>query len=194
MLHDEGFIEKESPVLSDDNYAASWAKGKYLVTGWFPAWAPVYFKSAIDQGVITEPHRYAFVRFPAGEGVDYVPAATSFPGVVVIKDEDEEVNKLAARLAWYMNNTEYQEITIKRNQTYGNRKSVNVQIDDPYWKQIDEIVDANGTLDLGLTTQTFSAVRTQMFPRLQDLWNGKQTPEEALAAYEAGVNKILRGE
>jgi ABC-type glycerol-3-phosphate transport system substrate-binding protein len=194
MLYDNGYIEKESPILSDDDYAASWAKGKYLATAFFPGWATHYHKTAIDQGMIKEAHKYGFIRFPAAPGVKRVPAATSFPGLVVQKVEDENINKLSARLAWHLNNGKAQEAMIKRSQVYGNRKSVTAVVDDPYWRQIAEIVDRNGTLDLGLTTQTFSAVRTQMFPRLQALWTGKETPAAALQTYETEVNKILGGD
>ncbi len=193
FLHDNKYIEKESPVLNDDDYAAAWAKGKYLATAFFPSWAPVYHKTAIEQGVIKEPHKYGFIRFPAAPGIGKVPATTSFAGVVVKKTDNESINKASARLAWFLNNKEAQELLIERDKGYGNRKSVVVELDDPYWKQIAEIVDQNGTLDLGLTTQTFSAVRTQMFPRLQALWTGKESPAEALQIYETEVNKILGG-
>ena len=192
-IYDKGYIEKESPVLTDDDYVLSWAQGKYLATAFFPAWVATYQKTALEQGLIKEPHKFSFVRFPAAPGISKVPATTNYGGIVVKKTDDEKINKASARLAWYMNNKEMQEKRIKLLEI-GNRKSVTVKNDDPYWQQIAVIVDQNGTLDLGLTTPYFSAVRTQMFPRLQAMWTGKETPVDALVKYETAVNKILRGE
>jgi ABC-type glycerol-3-phosphate transport system substrate-binding protein len=47
--------------------------------------------------------------------------------------------------------------------------------------------------DFGITTQTFSAVRAQMFPLLSEMYTGKLTPEAVMNQYEANVNAILSG-
>ena len=57
--------------------------------------------------------------------------------------------------------------------------------------QIDAIVKANGVMDLGMTTQQYSEMRTKMFPRFQDMWGDKQSPADALAQYEKEVNEVL---
>jgi ABC-type glycerol-3-phosphate transport system substrate-binding protein len=191
LLHDRGYIEKEAPVLSDDDYAATWAQGKYLATAWFPSWSTHYWPTAIAQGLIDEPHEEVFIRFPNGAGLDKVPAATSYPGIVVHRGDDEEINKLAARMAWHLNKPSIQEMSIQRDEVHSNRKSVTAVVNKDGWRQIDEIVAKNGTMDLGLTHQSFSPIRVLLYPRLQDLWNGKQTPAEALKQYEAETNAML---
>ena len=144
--------------------------------------------------MIKEPHEVAFIRFPAYGDIQKVPACTSYAGLVVKRSEDEQRNEQAAFLAQCLNGPEIQEVTVRQGMVYANRKSVNVVLDDPYWQQVNQIVQENGMMDLGLSTETYSAVRPKLYPRLQDMWNGKQTASEALAQYERDVNAILQEE
>ena len=61
------------------------------------------------------------------------------------------------------------------------------------WLQLAGVIEKNGVCDFGITTQTFSAVRAQMFPLLSEMYLGKLTPEAVLKQYETNVNAILSG-
>ena len=189
-LYDKGYIQKESAVLSDDDYALYWARGQYLATAFYPSWCPIYFKVVKEQG-LGEGFDYKFTRFPRAPGVKKVPTAGSFPGLVVKASDNEERNKLSARLAWHINNAKFQEMQVLFDKGYTNRKSVTAKLDDPYWNQIDAIFQENGYFDLGLALPCFSEIRAQMYPQLQQLFTGKKTPAEVLADYEKNVNEIL---
>lgn len=191
MLHERGFVQKESAVLDDDDYAAMWAQGQYAATAFFPGWVNVYFKTAKEQGLIKEAHEIGWAPFPRASGIKQVPVAGSMPGIVVHASRDEARNKMAAEFAQLMNGPDAQDVIIRNTAVYSNRKSVKIAPDDADWRAIDKIVAENGVLDLGLSSPKFSPVRALGFPILQALLNGKITPEKALAQYAADVNRTL---
>jgi ABC-type glycerol-3-phosphate transport system substrate-binding protein len=188
----QGYAEANSAVLTDDDYALTWAKGKYLATGWFPGWIPVYFKAVKDQKLGGADFDVIFVPFPKATGVKAVPAAGSMPGGVVHNGPDMAKNIAAAKFLDFLASGLAQEIYIYYAQNaYPNRKSASVYFSDPWMSQCKDIVAANGMLDLGITLPQFAEIRAQGFPELQGLYTNKKTPAQALASYEANVNKIL---
>ena len=191
MLLDKGYIQKESAVLDDDDYAAMWSQGQYAATAFFPGWISIYFKNAKGQGLIKEAHEVGWAPFPRAKGITQVPVAGSMPGIVVHASKDEARNKLVADLVLLMNGPDAQDLIIRTTSVYSNRKSVKTAPDDPDWRAIDKIVNDNGILDLGLASPKFSPVRALGFPILQGLFTGKLTPEKALAQYVADVNRTL---
>jgi len=63
---------------------------------------------------------------------------------------------------------------------------------DPAWEQCLEVINQAGVMDLGITTPTFSEVRAQLFPLMQEFFIGKMTAEQVLATYEKNVNAVLK--
>jgi ABC-type glycerol-3-phosphate transport system substrate-binding protein len=188
----QGYAEPNSAVLTDDDYALTWAKGKYLSTGWFPGWISVYFKAVKDQKLGGADFDVIFVPFPKATGVKSVPAAGSMPGGVVHNGPDSAKNIAAANFLDFLGSQLGQGIYIYyAQQSYANRKSVKVYYADPWMAQVEQIVKDNGMLDLGITLPQFAEIRAQGFPELQGLYTGKKTPAQAIASYESNVNKIL---
>jgi len=112
----------------------------------------------------------------------------------VHKSSDETRNKAAARLAWYLTSTELQLVSTISTGAFPSRISVGKPLaNNPLWMSLANIIEKNGVCDFGITTQTFSAVRAQMFPLLSEMYTGKLTPESVMKQYEANVNAILSG-
>ena len=191
QLYTEGLIQEESFILSDDDYAQYWAQSSYLGTAWFPAWSDYYFKTFLEQGVIDHTFETEYVRFPKGPGVTKVPTCTSYTGIVGRETGDKAKNTVIARMMFYMNNGPSQTVRVIKDKNYATRKSVTTKLTDVYWQQVDKIIQDNGLYDLGLSDSKFAEVRMEMFPRLQNLFRGKESPEEAMAIYEKRVNAIL---
>ena len=190
-LVQEGLAPAEAAVLTDDDYAIEWAKGKVFAGAWFPAWVKPYFDAVRKQGLGGADFDYRFVEFPRAPGVDRVPAAGSMAGVVVHRSESEAQNDIAARAAVLFTDATSQLIIAKAQGGYPNRVSVDYTFTDPHWDAIGKIVAENGMLDLGIAMPKFSEVRAQSVPFLQALYTDKMTPQEALDGYVKAVNEVL---
>ena len=191
-LLDAGYIQRDSAIRIDDDYLIDWAQGKYLATGFFPGWIDTYFNSAKEQGMEGHGFEIVFVEFPRAPGIDRVPAAGSSAGIVVLDSGDAKTNEQAAYLAWIYTTAPFQEIPIVEGGNFASRKSVTFKNDSDYWKQISKIVADNGMLNLGLTQTFYADVRALGFPRLQALLTGEETPAEAVAAYAANINAVIK--
>ena len=180
-----GFIPNNSATLTDDDYALMWSKGMFAATAFFPSWVDLYFKSAMEQGLIKVPHRYKFVSFP-----NNAPACTNFSGLVVNKDtklKDEVID-----LVKNVTSVTSASTRVKIQSSVAYRKSVTEKPADPHAVEIDAIVAKNGLYDLGVTNPWFAEVRAQGFPVLQSVLSGKLTPEQAGEEYTKKVNEIIQ--
>ncbi len=187
----EGLAPAEAAVLTDDDYALEWAKGKVFAGAWFPAWVKPYFDAVTKQGLGGADFEYTFVEFPRIGGVGMVPAAGSMAGVVVHRNEEASQNELAARAAVLFTDETSQLIIAEHQGGYPNRISVDYTFTDPHWDAIGKIVAENGMLDLGIAMPKFSEIRVQSVPFLQALYTDKMTPQEALDGYVKAVNTVL---
>lgn len=184
-LKNSGFVPNNSATLTDDDYALQWSKGMYAACAFFPNWVDMYFKSAMEQGLIKEPFRYKFVEFP-----NNAPACTSYEGVVVNKN-----TKYPAEVIEFVKNItsiESMNVRIKILSSVAYRKGATAKPDDSHAIEIDQIVAANGVYDLGVSNSWFAEVRAQGFPVLQSVLSGKITAAEAAELYTKKVNEIIQ--
>lgn len=188
-----GYVPGKPQTLCDDDVLTLWGSGKLAFMPMQIGHTAV-MESAVKQGLLAKPFKFKFIAFPHAKGEKPTPAAAGPSLVLVHKTDDEARNKLAARLAWYISGPEYQRFATLTDQGFPSRKSVGQPVkDNPLWIQTAAIIEQNGVCDFGITTQTFSAVRVQLFPLMAEMYLGKLTPEQVLNQYEKNVNDILEG-
>jgi len=185
MLKDKGYVQANSAALNDDDYALDWSKGKFAATAFFPSWNGVYFKSAMEQGLIKAPHRYVYVAFP-----NKAPSATSYSGFVINKNSKER--EAAVELVRLMTTVEKDSERVRIEGLIAYREGSTAKPNDPHVAEVDSVVKANGLYDLGVSNSWFSEVRAQGFPILQAVLNGKLTPAQAAVEYSKKVNEIIK--
>lgn len=188
MLVDEEFIPPHAAQLTDDDYVMQWAKGELAATAFFEGWTAIYIDAANKLGY--EPFDYVFYPFPKAPGVDKVP--TYFMnGVIIVNNSDSELkNKIAGKLAQYLNCVEIQEQGSLQNvlPTRTDARNLSSNIHNV---EISQIVSDNGFFDVGLTNPTFPIIRPLHYPILQKVLEGTFTPEEAITEYEKRINAEL---
>jgi ABC-type glycerol-3-phosphate transport system substrate-binding protein len=190
-LATKGYIPPGSATLTDDDYAADWAMGRYAATAFFVGWMEGYWKTAMEQGGIAKPFRVKYVPFPRAPSVANVPSYSSSAAMVVRKTGTEQ-DLWAGRLVEYLNDSEAQTISVKLQANIPNRTDVTATPGDPYTAQIAKIVSAGGIMDVGLTNAKFAATRPVHYPILQKVLTGKITPDVAVKEYEAALNAALK--
>jgi len=189
-LLDAGYMVPESAVITDDDYVQLFITNKIAAGGFRSGWVHYYTGQAIKQGLIREGANVAIVEFPRGPGVTGVPSIGTGNTVVVRDSGDEEINRLASRLAWYITNTQAQ---LDNLNNFPTRKSVkHPPNDDVLWNSVAEIVNKYGMMDVGYTLPQYYETRGAGFPILQGLLQGKLSPEEAAKKYADTVNEILK--
>lgn len=188
-----GYVPAEPQNWDDDMALELWAKGKIAFMA-MQVGHTLAMDSAVKQGLLAKPFKIHFTDFPHAKGEKPTPASAGPSLILVHKSKDEVRNKAAARLAWWLTDPELQYISVVAVGSFPARLSAGSPLaNDPLWTGIANVIAKNGVCDLGITTQTFSAVRAQMFPLLSEMYMGKLKPEEVLAQYETNVNKILSG-
>jgi ABC-type glycerol-3-phosphate transport system substrate-binding protein len=190
LLNDNGYIPPGSATLTDDDYLLQWAKGQLAATAFFEAWAPVYFKTVIDQGLAKEPFNYVFYPFPKADGVPSVPTY-NMTGAIIVRKTGTDADKIAARFVEYLNGPAVQEEFVKILQM-PNRTDVKGKLPGDRNAEIQAIVRGNGIFDVGLTSPKFAITRPVLYPVLQKVLNGQITPEAAIDLYEKGLNEALK--
>ena len=188
FMIDKGYAPANASVLVDDDYVLQWANGELLFAPFFASWIEPYFKTIEEQG--GKRFEYKFVEYPHAKGVRAVPVFMSYAGAVASNSPDEARNKIINYFMWALNSPAVVTWRCETQGAVSNRKSVAYSGDADY-NAISAIVADNGLLDLGLAMPKYGEVRMEMFPRLQALYTGKESPAEALAKYEARVNEIL---
>jgi len=185
-----GYVPPNAATLSDDDYALQWYSGNLVATPFFPSWVAPYFKTAKDQGMAN--FNYKFVPFPIdgakGKGVPlYVNGAAW-----VVHKTGTNIDKAAARLVEYMNDAESQGLFAKYAGVPPNRKDAIYQPTDQGTLDVMFIAKAFGFYDAGVTDPRFTERRATQYPILQDLFNGKIRPKEAIELYESKLSSIKR--
>ena len=205
LLYDEGFIPRESAVLSAGDYLAMFGRGEVAAWCGWVGWNENFRRQRVEnEGVAW--WDFDYVPYPKAEGVEKAPLfmqnhfalAPRSDYITDLKNDirrpkDAELDRLYAELAVALRDAE--ESTYAQN-SYSVRKSLALAglpegLDAEEVARHREIVAANGSWDWGLSQMTYSTIRKELFPRLQALFAGEETPEEALETYVENVNRIL---
>lgn len=186
MLIEKGYAPKESAVYSDDDYLVELFKGNCAVGGLFIGHLAIA-DSMIEQGVIDKLPRYKFVSFP-----NDAPAVAMPHAVVGHRSEDKKRNELTAALIEYITSRKVEEWMVTQNGVFPTRKDVTVEYPGQDWADIKAFSSRNGIYDLGLAHPKFGEIRQQMFPLLQQMYQGKLDPQGAIRMYDERVTDILK--
>ena len=190
MMVEEGFVRADAATQVDDDYVLDWARGDLAATAFFQPWIKPYFDVVIKAGDRDEPFEYMFTSFPRAPGVPYVPAYYVNAAIVVHNTGSAE-DPVAARLAEYLNSKFIQEAEVLKSNSLPSRNDCTVFPNDPWTRQIMQVVADNGIFDAGLTNEKYQATRPQHYPILQKVLNLQMTPEEAITEYEKRLNEAL---
>lgn len=189
-LINNGYVPANAATLSDDDYAMQWYSGNLVAAPFFPSWVAPYFKTAKDQGMSN--FNYKFVPFPkASKSVKGIPLYVNGAAWVVHKT-GTKIDEAAARLVEYMNDAEIQGLMAKYVGVPPNRKDAIYQPTDEGTLDVMFIAKAFGFYDAGVTDPRFTERRSLQYPILQDLFNGKIKPKEAIELYESKLSSIKR--
>lgn len=190
LLAKEGFIPPNSATLNDDDYAAQWMVGDLAATAFFPNWTAVYFKTAIDQGLIKKPFEYIFVPFPRASGVKKVPTYFS-NGAFLVHKTGTDSDKYASRLVEYLNSAKIQDLMCKQTNTIPSRIDV-VGSNDVHIGEVMKILSENGIMDVGLTDPRFTERRALQYPILQKVLMLEKSPKDAINEFEAKLSSVKK--
>lgn len=189
LLMTNGYIPKDSAVLSDDDMIIEWEKGNYAATGFFATWTGPYFESAITQGLIKQIPNYKFVPFPRAEGVKKVPTYINTTAIVIHKT-GTEADVVSARFVELMNGPDIQGMSAKYGGSTPSRPDATFQPSDIHVKTIADIIATQGVMDVGLTDPRFPERRAIQFPILQKVLTFKMTPENAIKEYQKKMTEV----
>lgn len=183
-----GYVPPNAATLTDDDYALQWYSGNLVATTFFPSWVKPYFDTAKSQGMPT--FNYKFVPFPRATK-NGVPLYVNSAALVVHKT-GTDIDKAAVRLVEYMNDAESQGLMAKYTGVLPNRKDAIYQPTDQGTLDVMFIAKAYGFYDAGVTDPRFTERRALQFPILQDLFNFKISPKEAIELYEKKLSSITK--
>ena len=188
-MQEKGFIPAEAALMNDDHAIEYRDAGRLGAMGDRASNknADDYYAQLKQRGI--EPFKSAIYPYPKAPGVAKVPLVTTFELSVAFESDDERVNEMAARMAWFWSNTEFQQSKCNLAE-YPTRKSVQ-GIDEGWWLATQALMVEHGTLDAGNNLGCYDEIRGAMFPQLQKLFLGSATPAETLALYEEALNGIL---
>lgn len=198
MLTQRGYVRSDWISRTDSDYVMEWAGGELATAPFFFGWIEQYFQTVEQAG--GKRFDYQFVPLPRAPGVERVPCFYTGAGIVVHKSSDEERNRRAAAFAQAWNSSEAQTLIFITGKVQTNRKSVAKALSvDPQFAQVAAVVAANGTYDLGGTSQLYAASRL-LFPntlqRLMQPPKNVTTSDwvaKVLADYETEMNNLLSG-
>ncbi len=182
-----GYVPPNCATLVDDDYVIQWASGNLAATAFFPNWCKPYFDTVIQQGIIDKPFNYKFVPFPRAKGVTKVGTYANYTAIVVHKTGKEE-DKIAARLAEYLNNPVTGNLFAERG-ILVDRKDVK-PCSDVHFQQVTKIVQENGIFDFGLSDRRFTERRALQYPILQQVLMLKITPEAAIKKFQDVLSSV----
>jgi ABC-type glycerol-3-phosphate transport system substrate-binding protein len=196
-MYANGWVPKEAPELWDDAALEQYfAKGIVGGMGIRADWFPGYQKMGIDQGFIKEPFDVVMYPFPRAPGVAAVPSVGTGNTFVVCQTGNAQVDALAAQLVVAMVSKEaITESVNKLGSGFPVRKDVTMTYQpDPvgtWQKSVLDIVQRAGMMDVGYTLAGYADIRAILPSILQDMFNGKISPEQAVAQYGAAIDKAL---
>jgi ABC-type glycerol-3-phosphate transport system substrate-binding protein len=186
-----GYISKDSATLSDDDMIIQWYSGKLATAGFFPGWTKDYYKSAIDQGIITKEPNYTFVPFPRAPGVKKVPTYANIAAIVVHKT-GTTIDKAAAKFAECLNSPQIQALFTRAIDVAPNRIDGILEPANFHVSEVAKIVKENGYMDVGNSDPRFPERRATQFPILQKLLNFKISPEDAILEYQNAMTAVKK--
>ena len=187
-LHKRGYIPAEAGQMIDDDYIDMWINEEFAAGGSHPGWEVIY-QDRIKAGGKDHRNNYKFVGYPRAPGVNHVPVYLGYDALVAHDSGDAIRNAVLGDLIHYITLNTHQ-VQVDTNGGLSTRRSTNASA-DPKWRVSTKLVADNGVWDAGLCLTKFAKIRCQMPERLQAMFAGKESPDEALAAYEAAVNSIL---
>jgi len=201
LVH-EGYAPKDSSDLWDDAAIELWQKGLVAAMPIRPDWIGGYMKTAVEQKLIPKAFEYTMVPMPVAAGVKAVPTIGAGSTAVVYESGNTAMDTAAAKLAVMLAGREYQQAVMdmpEANNTWGGwptRKDVTNPklsgVNLAMWTTVNDILKTAGVMDVGYTLPQYAAIRAELFPRMSQVYLGKETPEVALAKFEKTVNDILK--
>jgi len=130
------------------------------------------------------------MEWPKAPGVDKVPVAVGPDAGMVFASTKHPVE--AMELLRYINSTSYQRFFVKANIRFASRKSVgNIVVDDPTWGIATDIINRNGTFDIGVGLEKYSEVRNLFPPMLQAIFTEELTVQEAVDRFVEEGSKVI---
>lgn len=217
LMYDKGWTPKEAAALDANDYLRETRQNAVAAGFAMLGWMSDGMNSMISQGSISERFEYEFVTIPKEPGVTRGGMFLMQHGVVAPrsdyvdywtgerKPKNQRVDDMYGKLAIAVRDTEEGEyrqnsVSVRSNITF---KPLEKADTTPDWVFALTVRDTNtvmaqfpseGIWDMGLALPEYSTIRPLFYPRMQAMFAGKETPAEALAKYEADVNKVLRGE
>ena len=182
-----GYVPPNCATLVDVDYIIQWASGNLAATAFFPNWCKPCFDTVIQRGIIDKPFNYKFVPFPRAKGVTKVGTYADYTAIVVHKTGKEE-DKIAARLAEYLNNPVTGNLFAEMG-CLVDRKDVK-PCSDVHFQQVTKIVQENGIFDFGLSDRRFTERRALQYPILQQVLMLKITPETAIKKFQDALSSV----
>lgn len=183
-----GYVPQASATLKDFDGFTAWSKGQIAACAFYANWATGYQATAMKQKFIDKPFNYMFVNFPRALGVKKVPTYYS-GGAIIVRKTGKEADKVAARMAEYMNGPLVQGLNVTTG-VMPTRVDAYLKSTDPHIAEIMAIVAENGLQDVGLSDPRFTQRRGLQFPILQKVLNFELTPEEAIKQFQAALSAV----
>lgn len=205
-LYQNGYVPSEAPIYDAGDYLRHLYTGQIATGVIFGSSIDAAINGQVTQGAIDKAWEYKFVDFPRGPGVESVAHTSQFHGLIAPRSDyldqrgrrlpkDQIVDDLYGELVIVLRDVEESTYLLPDAAIFPSHK---MDIPEPrsfrFYYDLKALLDAGGIWDQGLSLPEYAAIRTLMYPRLQAMWSGETTPEEALAMYEENVNKILAGE
>jgi ABC-type glycerol-3-phosphate transport system substrate-binding protein len=213
---DEGFIPPEAGVLDDDEGLALFARGEQGGQWMRAGGMLTMITNAVKQGMLDEPFDLVFMTWPSNFN-NGVPMTSGGNTGMVIDSGDDQINALSCRLLELMTGPDAQSKTIAPGAGYVTRydaleppqdpwpESVPLNMEvyeasklyDPGFKHYTKISDLYGkygSYDIGASTPYAGAIATAWLTVVQPYFAGDISAEDALADFEAKINKIVSGE
>jgi ABC-type glycerol-3-phosphate transport system substrate-binding protein len=193
----DGYAPKEAPELWDDAALEVWMKGNVAFMPLRPDWMSGYIAMAKDQKLNDSWFSWKFLPYPAGPGVKLAPTVGAGSTLVVFEKGDKAKDTAAGKfVAWTSGKATNHEFT-----RTGSFSLLRIPTDPPAdqslvrtvdWTVVKDIAATAGWMDVGYTLPMYTVIREELPRRLQAMWKGLETPEEALAGYVAFVNEALK--
>lgn len=203
-LYDLGYMPEDAITRKAGDYLNAQYAGKCASFSTFAGMTPPGIANLVKQGTLKEPWQWQVVPFPRGPGVAKVKSFNMQWGILVPRSDyiplggtkrrpkdafwDDMYGEFAVKAA------EFFTYTVKSGAMFPVRKSQEGYFtpDLTLYPDIPFVAALKlPAWDQGLFVKTYSAARFKAFGEFQAMLAGKKTPAEALASYEAELNKVL---
>ena len=151
-----------------------------------------------DEGTIAEIPEVSSYAMPTLNGSKTNIANWGANCIAVFENEGDEEKIAAAKkfLTFMMNDKEYVEALWLAAPAYGPSREMGAElkIEDAELLKQANIYTAfapYNNSEFGILESYWGEIRQQFYPNLQSMFLGNKTPEEVVAAFEAGINDVL---